>query len=157
MKLCRPCRSPLQAIFIMVFTAVFVLLSAYMIHYLPDIALYLRLTGGVFLFLGAYLLFRYTMTEFVYTLSDGVFSVRRIIGMKESKLLSLELTDKTALYTKKEFKKIKTEGGKSYRQNLTAATAFFVFEKNGKKRYIEFEPNVEFYALLKNELEDKKE
>lgn len=157
MKLCKPYRSPLQAMFIMVFTAIFVLLSAYMIPYFPDLAIYLRLTGGMFLFLGAYLLFRYTLTEFVYALSDGVFSVHRIIGLGERRILTLELTEKTELYTKKEFKRIKTKGGKSYRQNLTAATAFFVYEHKGEKRYIEFEPNAEFYAILKKAIEDKKE
>ncbi len=157
MKLCKPYRSPLQAVFIMVFTAVFVLLTAFIIPYFPDIAIYLRLTGGVFLILGVYLLFRYTMTEFVYALSDGVFSVRRITGFYESKLISVELTDKTKLYTKKEFKSVKTDSGKSYRQNLTAATAFLVIEKAGKKYYIEFEPNLEFYALMKNEIESKKD
>ena len=155
MKLCKPYRSPLQAVFIMVFTAVFVLLSAYMLPYFPDIAVYLRLTGGVFLLLGAFLLFRYTMTEFVYALSEGTFTVRRIIGMHESMIISIPLTDKTSLYTKKEFKKIKTAGGKSYRQNLTASTAFLVFEKSGKKYYVEFEPNPEFFALVKKEIDDK--
>lgn len=155
MKLCKPYRSPLQAVFIMVFTAVFVLMTAFIIPYFPDISLYLRLTGGVLLLIGAVLLFRFTVTEFIYVLEGGILTVRRIIGSTERPLVSLELTEKTALYTKKEFKKVKTAGGKSYRQNLTANTAFLVYESGGKKRHIEIEPNNEFFAILKEELNRK--
>ncbi len=157
MKLCKPLRSPRQAVFIMVFTVLMVVLTAFLVPRFPEVALYLRLLGGTFLFIGSYLLFRYTMTEFVYTLQDGVFTVRRIIGFSERTLVSIELTEAVFLYTKAEFRQVKTSGGKSLRQNLTAATAFIVYEKNGKKRHLEFEPNFEFYCLLKNALEEKKD
>lgn len=156
MKLCKPYRSPLQAVFIMVFTAVFVLMTAFIVPYFYDIALYLRLLGGVFFLCGTVLMFRYTVTEFVYALSEDTLTVRRIIGLSNRAVATVELTEETRLYTKAEFKKIKTAGGKSYRQNLTASTAFLVYEKNGKKYHLEFEPNVEFYELVRKALQDKR-
>ncbi len=156
MKLCKPLRSPRQAMFIIVFTVLMVVLTAFLVPRFPDVALYLRLLGGTFLLVGAYLLFRYTMTEFVYTLQGDVFTVRRIIGFSERAVVSIELAETVSLYTKAEFRKVKTNGGKSLRQNLTAATAFMVYERNGKKHYLEFEPNYEFYCLLKNALDNKK-
>jgi len=138
----------------MVFTAVFVLLSVALIPYFPYGALYLRLTGGVFLLLGTVLLFRYTMIEFVYTLADDTLTVRRIIGKTERPVFSLQLTEDVKLYTKKQFKKKQTTSGKSYRQNLTAATAFVVYKQGDKKLYMEFEPNLQFYMLVKQCLEN---
>lgn len=155
-KLCKPYRSPKQAVFIIVFTAVFVLISAATARYFPDIALYLRLTGGALLLLGAVLLFRFTMTEYVYALSGNVFSVRRINGFTESTVFSLELSSDTELYTKAEFKKKTTAGGTSYRQNLTASTAYLVYKRGSKRRYVEIEPNAEFFALLKKEIDENK-
>ena len=157
MKLCKPYRSPLQAVFIIAFTVVMVLLSAALVRYFPDIAVYLRLTGGAFLLLGAVLLFRYTLTEFVYVLSENTLTVRRIIGLTERVVATLTLDINVELYTKAQFKKIKTAGGKSYRQNITANTAYLVFEKRKRRHYIEIEPNAPFYALIKAELDKNKE
>jgi len=156
MKLCKPYRSPLQAVFIMIFTAVMVLTTAFVIPYFPDIALYLRLFGGIALLTGTVMLFRFTMTEFVYGLDGNTFTVRRIVGLSNRTVFTAELTEKTALYTKKEFKRVKTNGGKSYRQNFTANTAFLVYDIGGKKRHVEFEPNNEFFSLVKKELDDKR-
>lgn len=156
MKLCKPYRSPLQAVFIMVFTAVLVLMTAFIIPYFPDIALYLRLFGGVALLVGAVVLFRFTMTEFVYGLNGDTLTVRRILGLSNRTVFSVTLTEKTAIYTKREFKTVKTHGGKSYRQNLTANTAFLVYEVGGKKRHVELEPNNEFFALVKKRIDDKR-
>lgn len=156
MKLCKPYRSPIQAVFILVFTSIFVLMTAFIVPYFPDVAIYLRLLGGVFLLLGAVLLFRYTLTEFVYGVSRDTFTVCRITGFASRNVATIELTENTCLYTKAEFKKIKTAGGKSYRQNLTAATAFLVYEKNGRKYHLEFEPYAEFYEIVKQALQDKR-
>lgn len=157
-KLCKPYRSPLQAVFIIAFTVVLVLISAASAPYFPQLSLYIRLFGGACLLVGAFLVFRYTMVEFVYALSDGVLSVRRTMGVKETTVFSIELSTKTTLLLKNDFKKLKgISGGTSYRQNLTAASAFLVYERGGKKRYIEIEPNVEFYALIKAEIENQKD
>lgn len=158
MKLCKPYRSPLQAVFIVVFTAVFVMISAVLARYFPDIAVYLRLAGGVFLLAGVVLLFRYTMTEYVYALSESDFSVRCTTGFAEKEVFSVELDEKSCLYTKAEFSKLKikraSSGGRSYRQNLTAASAFLVYEVGGKKRWVEIEPNIEFFSILKNRIDE---
>ncbi len=154
--MCKPYRSPLQAVFILVFTAVFVLISAYLTRCFPDIAFYLRLAGGVFLLLGAYLLFRYTMVEFVYVLNGNILSVRRKAGFTEREVFSVALTASTKLYTKAEFEK-NGRHGVCYRQNLTASSAFVLYDLNGKERYVEIEPNIEFYALLQKAIDNQKE
>lgn len=156
MKLCKPYRSPLQAVFIISFTVVLVLLSAALLRYFPTLAVYLRLTGGAFLLLGAVLLFRYTLTEFVYVLADGRLTIRRIIGLTERVVATVELDVNVELYTKAQFKKIKTAGGKSYRQNLTAVTAYLVYEKRKRRYHLEIEPNEPFFFLIKAELDKAK-
>ena len=136
------------------FTSVFVLISAFMAQYCPPFALYLRIAGAVFLIIGVVLLFRYTMTEYVYVLSDGVLSVRRTIGFKEATVFSLVLTEDIKLCPKHEFSKKGTSGGRSYRQNLTAATVFVIYPKDGALKYAEIEPNYTFFLLLKEAIEN---
>lgn len=148
-KLYKPYRSPLQAAFILAFTAVFVLVGAATARYFPEVRLYLRLVGGVGLLIGAGVLIRFTALEYVYALSDDEFSVRRKVGFTESTVFSLELNDKVRLYTKAELKGEKKPKVTSYRQNLSAATAYIVYERGGKKLAAEIEPSAEFYFMIK--------
>lgn len=140
------------------FIVALVLISAVSAPHFPKISLYIRLFGGLCLLAGVFFVFRYTMVELVYCLSGNVLSVRRTVGVKESLVFSIELTAKTELISKRQLKKRKDiAGGTSYRQNVTAATVFVVYERNGKKRYAEIEPNAEFYGLIKAEIEKQKD
>lgn len=153
MKLCKPYRSGIQAVFIIVFTAVFVLLSAAMWGLYPHIGKYFGGAAAAFIFIGCTLLYRYTLTEFEYCLEGGILSVRKSVGFLSSTVFSLQLDGKTRLTLNKKDCKREKAKGVSYRQNLTAATAFIIYEQAGKARYMEFEPNYEFYGIIKAELE----
>lgn len=154
-KLYKPYRSPLQAAFIIAFTAVFVLVGAATARYFPEYRLYLRLIGGVGLLVGAGVLLRFTAVEYVYALSDGEFSVRRRVGFTESTVFSLELNDKVKLYTKAELRGKKKPKTASYRQNLSAATAYIVYERGGKRLAAEIEPSAEFYYMIKAAIDNR--
>lgn len=152
MHLCKPCRSGIQAIFLIVFTAAFVLISALMAGLYPLYAKWFGAAAGAFTVIGATFLYRYTLCEFVYCLDGDILSVKRTVGFSTRTVFSLKL-DKTVKLSlsKKDCKKAK---GLSCRQNLTASTAFLIYTDAGKQRYMEFEPNHEFYAIVKDALEE---
>lgn len=157
MKLCKPYRSGIQAVFIIVFTAALVLLSAVMAGLYVGIGKYFIGAAAAFCFVGVTLLYRYTLTEFVYCLDGDIFSVRKTVGFASSTVFSLQLDSKVSLVADKKLLKKEKIRGVSYRQNLTASTAFIVYEQAGKKLYAEFEPNVEFYAIVRDKIEDTRD
>ena len=156
MNLCKPYRSTAQAVFIIVFTAAFTLLSALMAGFYPRLSLLFKLLAGIAVGVGFVLIYRYTVTEFEYCLEGDVLSVRRFNGFTWRRVFSLTLEEDVVLTTvKKECKKQKAKGI-SHRQNLSAACAYVIYTQGGKKRYMEFEPNRIFYKLVRDRLGKKK-
>lgn len=156
MNLCKPYRSTAQAVFIIVFTAAFTLLSALMAGFYPQLSLLFKLLAGIAVGVGFVLIYRYTVTEFEYCLEGDVLSVRRFNGFTWRRVFSLTLEEDVVLTTvKKECKKQKAKGI-SHRQNLSAACAYVIYTQGGKKRYMEFEPNRIFYKLVRERIGKKK-
>ncbi len=146
MKMMKPKRCPKQALFMLATTVLMVLLSAYSIQIAPNLTLYFRLIGGVALAIGAALLFRYTMTTYVYVLEDNCFSVRRSMGFNERTVFSKELKKGDRLLVKHELKKMKPKKRKSFRQNLSANCAYIVF--SDVSLCVEIEPNDQFFQII---------
>lgn len=156
MNLCKPYRSTAQAVFIIVFTAAFTLLSALMAGFYPQLSLLFKLLAGIAVGVGFVLIYRYTVTEFEYCLEGDVLSVRRFNGFTWRRVFSLTLEEDVVLTTvKKECKKQKAKGI-SHRQNLSAACAYVIYTQGGKRRYMEFEPNRIFYKLVRERIGKKK-
>lgn len=156
MKLCKPLRSPLQAALMIVFTASLTLLTAALSVVFPALAAYLRLAGVCFFAFGFCLAFRYSMTEYIYVLCDGSLTVRRVIGVRDEAVFSLRLEDALELCDRRGLKRHKLRPSARCRQNLSARCAYIVFVSEKKKRCLEFEPNREFYDLVKEAIEESK-
>ena len=149
MKLCKPLRSPAQSVLILAATGALSLISVAVSRLLPGFDLYFQVASAAFLALGVALLYRYSFTEFVYVLSDRTLTVRRILGKRDEAVFSVELCEGMILCRgKAELKKQGCSGGVSYRQNLSAFSAYIVYEKDSRRLYAEFEPNGAFYALV---------
>ncbi len=144
MKMMKPKRCPKQAFFILMMTVALVLVSAYSLQNAPELALYFRLIGGVALAVGAALLFRYTMTTYVYVLEDNVFSVRRCVGATERTVFSRELIKGDKLAVNKIGKK------QSFRQNLNARCVYIVYHSAKPPLCVEIEPNDQFLLVLES-------
>ncbi len=155
MKMMKPKRCPKQALFILIMTALLVLLSGYSAVNTPYLAVYFRIIGGASLAVGAVLMWRYTLTTYVYVMEGNVFSVRRSAGFAERTVFSKELKKEDKLLLKKEAKKVKCRKSKSFRQNLSANCAYLVFEDASLS--VEFEPNEQFYLIIQAALNDLKE
>ncbi len=155
MNLCKPYRSAVQAIFIIVFTVLLALTSVAFSRFYPDISWVFLGAAAVFTTVGFGVLYRFSVMEYEYGLEGSVLFVRRFNGVRWRTVFSLKLTAEVELTTaKKECKRLK---GVCHRQNLSAATAFVIYEQAGKKRYMEFEPNRIFYKIVRDKLGKIKE
>ena len=152
MNLCKPYRSTAQAVFIIVFAAVFALLSALLAGFYPRLDLLFKALAGAAIAVGFGLIYRYTVTEFEYCLEGDVLSVRRFNGFSWRRVFSLTLEEGVVLTTVKKECKKQNAKGISHRQNLSAACAYVIYEQGGKKRYMEFEPNRIFYKLVRDRI-----
>lgn len=150
MKMMKPKRCPKQALFILMMTVLLVLLSAYSIQSAPQLSLYFRLIGGVALAVGAALLFRYTMTTFVYVIEENVFSVRRSVGFAERTVFSRELKKGDKILDKAAMKKLKGRKTLGFRQNLSARCSYVVFSPDAAPLCVEIEPNEPFVLILQD-------
>lgn len=151
MRLCKPFRIGGQCAFVIASTVILTLISGALSGLYPNLKYLFGLAAFGFLGVGAAILYRYYLTEYEYCLEGDFFSVRKSVGFKGQTVFSLKLSKDVKLSTRKdEAKKLKCT---SYRQNLSAATAFLVYEQAGKRLCVEFEPNVEFYGIVRDALD----
>ena len=103
------------------------------------------------------LIVRYSLTEFEYSVGDGAFGVTKIVGNKRTVVCSVALETAIGLYSKRDYDHLpsdqKGQIKYSLNQNMVADSFVFLFEFNGKRTMVEFEPNLQFVAIVKDEIE----
>lgn len=120
-----------------------------------------RLTAFISLVVSILLVVRYALTEFEYSVSAGDFCITKITGNRRQIVCNLALETAIDLMEKRDYDHLpKTEKAiikYSLNQNMKANSFVFLCEFNGKRAMIEFEPNLEFVAILKDEMKMAKQ
>ncbi|MBR2900654.1 MAG: hypothetical protein IKC39_00250 [Clostridia bacterium] len=134
-------------------TAILFLLSTRVQYY----AALIRLAAFISLVASILLVVRYALTEFEYSVSAGDFSITKITGNRRQVVCNLALETAIDLIEKRDYdhlpKNEKAIIKYSLNQNMKANSFVFLCEFNKKRAMIEFEPNPEFVAILKNEMD----
>jgi len=158
--ICKPERNVTQVKLLLAasvgVTALLFLISTLPIPY----ASLFNLLGFVALMAGILLNVRYSLTEYEYTVSCGDFSVIRITGNRRQTVCCVALETAIDLLPKRDYDHLPSpEKGiikYSLNQNMKADSFVFLCEFNGKRAMIEFEPNKEFVAIMKDEIAREK-
>ncbi len=133
-------------------TAVLFLLSTCVLSY----AALIRLTAFISLIASILLVVRYALTEFEYSVSNGDFAITRITGNRRQVVCNVSLETAVNFIEKRDYDHLPSSEKAiikySLNQNMKAKSFVLLFDFNGKKSMIEFEPNPEFVAILKNEI-----
>ena len=106
------------------------------------------------------LVYRFSMTEFEYSVSDCDFTVTKIVGNKRTPMCCVALETAIDVLEKSDYDKLprneKAITKYSMNQNMFAKSYVFLCEFNEKRAMIEFEPNIQFVMILKNAIKDAK-
>ena len=133
-------------------TAILFLLSTCVQLY----AALIRLTAFISLIASILLVVRYALTEFEYSVSHGDFAITRITGNRRQAVCNVSLETAIDFIEKRDYDHLPSSEKAiikySLNQNMKAKSFVLLFDFNGKKSMIEFEPNPEFVAILKNEI-----
>lgn len=156
MYICKPERNVCQArrlLFVSAaVTALLFLVSTLAIPY----ASLVQLLGFVALIVSIWLNVRYSLTEFEYAVGNGDFAVTRITGNRRQTVCNVALETALSLMPKRDYQHLpqseKAIIKYSLNQNMRADSFVFLCDFNGKRAMIEFEPNGEFVAILKDEI-----
>ncbi len=157
---CKPERNPRQAILLIVVLA---LLSFGGFCFSQTITMYkifAQLAAIIFLALSISIVVRYTITEMEYQITHTDFTVTKTVGNKTTVLCSLALSSSIALVDKKTY----LHSGDysdvvikyNHNQNLKADSHVYIYDFNGKKGMIEFEPNPTFVKIMKEAIDNAK-
>ena len=160
MYFCKPERSEKQTR-ILLFTCILVTLTFFFISSaISTIGAFVRFCGIVCMMISILLVVRYSLTEFEYSVGDGAFGVTKIVGNKRTVVCSVALETAIDLYSKRDYDHLpsdqKGQIKYSLNQNMVAESFVFLFEFNGKRTMVEFEPNLQFVAIVKDEIEKAK-
>lgn len=156
MYICKPERNVNQVRALVLIcaavTSILFLLSTCIQQY----ASLIRLTAFLSLVVSILLVVRYALTEFEYSVSAGDFTITKITGNRRQVVCNLALETAIDLIEKRDYdhlpKNKKAIIKYSLNQNMKANSFVFLCEFNGKRAMIEFEPNPEFVAILKDEM-----
>ncbi len=156
MYICKPERNASQArrlLFVSAaVTAILFLISTLQIPY----ASLVQLSGFVSLMIAILLNVRYSLTEFEYSVGNGDFSVTRITGNRRQVVCNVAIETAISLLEKRDYDHLPSSEKAiikySLNQNMRAQSYVFLCDFNGKRAMIEFEPNHEFVAILKDEI-----
>lgn len=156
MYICKPERNASQArglLFISAaVTAILFLISTLQIPY----ASLVQLTGFISLIIAIWLNVRYSLTEFEYSVGNGDFSVTRITGNRRQVVCNVALETAISLIEKRDYDHLPSAEKAiikySLNQNMRASSYVFLCDFNGKRAMIEFEPNHEFVAIMRDEI-----
>ena len=117
----------------------------------------IRLTAFISLVASILLVVRYALTEFEYSVSAGDFCITKITGNRRQVVCNLSLETAIDLIEKRDYDHLpnseKAIFKYSLNQNIKAKSFVFLCEFNGKRAMVEFEPNPEFVAILKTEMD----
>ncbi|MDD4125108.1 MAG: hypothetical protein PHW77_05215 [Eubacteriales bacterium] len=160
---CKPERNPKQVTIIMLtcvtafITAAVLLSSIGSFRWIFELILIAVISAGITV------VYRYSMTEMEYEVSDGSFTVIKAVGRKRTVACSLSLSTAITLIPKEEYEE-KTKNGEmpyingryNFNQNIKCKSYVYVCEFNGKTLSVEFEPNDIFVCGMLEEIENAK-
>ncbi len=120
-----------------------------------------RLPFGIVLAVALYYMIRYSLADMEYELSADTLSIIKTVGRRRTIMGALDLSMTVALVTKEEYKKNKQKYGKinhyfNYRQNPFGDGMVYIFEFNGNRAMLKFEPNAPFAAKLQEAIDNCK-
>ena len=158
---CKPERSVKQVRIIVwggfLLIALLFLASA---SFLKQIGGYLNLLGFAAICVEIMLLVRFVLSEYEYTVDGENFTVTRITGKKRTDMCCVSLATAIKVMPKKEYAELpaaeKAIVKYAMNQNIKAESKVFLFEFNGKRAMVEFEPNEAFAAIVQNQIDEAK-
>ena len=161
MYICKPERSVFQTR-VLLFTCVLVTLSLFFASTVVErYGAFIEFCGFASLMLSILFVVRYSITEFEYAICDGCFSVTKITGNKRQIVCNVNLETSVDLLAKRDYDHLPSNEKAiikySLNQNMKANSYVFLCVFNGKRTMIEFEPNNEFVAIMKNEINQAKQ
>lgn len=160
MYICKPERNVFQTR-VLLFTCTLVTLALFFVStVVSQYGAFIEFCGFAALMISILLVVRYSLTEFEYSVCDGSFAITKIVGNRRQVVCNVTLESAVDLYEKRDYDHLPSnEKGiikYSLNQNMKADSYVFLCEFNGKRTMIEFEPNKEFVAILKNEIRQAK-
>ena len=160
MYICKPERSVFQTR-VLLFTCVVVTLLLFFVStVVTRYGAFVEFCGFVSLMISILFVVRYSLTEFEYSIDDESFSVTKAVGNKRQVVCSIALETALDLYTKRDYTHLPSDEKGiikySLNQNIKADSYVFLCVFNGKRTMIEFEPNKEFVAIVKDKIQRAK-
>lgn len=156
MFICKPERSVFQTRLILFTGVIVTLILFYLPLRIPQYAGIIRFCAVGALTVAILLIVRYSITEFEYSVGNGDFSVTKIVGNKRTVICSIALESAIDIVSKRDYDHLpsKEKGYFKYslNQNLVAESFVFLCNFNGRRAMVEFEPNNEFVAIMKDEI-----
>lgn len=156
----KPERNPRQAYILVLCLAALSCTGFFIASLIDNYRLFAQLIAVLFLAMSVMMVVRYTITEMEYSVSANAFTISKTVGNKTTVLCCLDLSTAIALVDKKTFLHSKEFSDVTIKynhcQNIKAQSFVFVYEFNGKKGMIEFEPNAVFVKLMKESIERTK-
>lgn len=156
----KPERNARQALILIICLSLLTCTGFFIASLLETYRMFAQLVAVLLLAISIMMVIRYTITEIEYSVSAGTFGISKTIGNKTTPLCSLDLTTAIALVDKNtyehstEFSDVSIKF--NYCQNIKAQSFVFVYEFNGKKGMIEFEPNTVFVKIMKDAIKKAK-
>ena len=156
--ICKPERNVFQVKLLLIISVLLTLGFFFLFSVTSGyIASLFQLLGFASLMLGILFNVRYSLTEFEYYVDGSFFGVRKILGNKRQEVCCVALETAIDLLPKRDYDHLpSSEKGiikYSLNQNMKAISYVFLFEFNGKRAKIEFEPNDAFVSVLKQEIQ----
>ena len=161
MYICKPERNVAQTRLLLLTCAVVTLSIFFISTVVPAYNSLVETFGFLSLVISILLVYRYSMSEFEYAVTDCDFTVTRIVGNKRTPVCCIALETAIDLYEKSDYVKLpkqeKAITKYSLNQNMFAKSYVFLCDFNERRAMIEFEPNVQFVMILKNAIKNAKQ
>ena len=158
MYICKPERNVSQAKILLFSCAVVTALLFLISTVIPVYSSLVSTLGIVALIFSIWINYRYTLTEFEYCVGNGDFSVVRIVGNRREIVCNVALETAVGIFEKRDYDHLPSKDKAlikySLCQNIKPNSYVFLCNFNGKRAMIEFEPNNEFVAVFKKEIEN---
>ncbi|MBR5285544.1 MAG: hypothetical protein IKU30_01470 [Clostridia bacterium] len=160
MYICKPERNVAQTRLLLITCAVVTLSIFFISTVVPAYNSLVETFGFLSLVVSILLVYRYSMTEFEYGVTDCDFTVTKIVGNKRTPVCCVALETAIDLLTKSDYTKLskneKAITKYSLKQNMFANSYVFLCDFNERRAMIEFEPNIQFVMILKNAIKNAK-
>lgn len=160
MYICKPERNVAQTR-LLIITCVVVTLSIFIAStVVPAYNAVVEFCGFISLMVSILLVYRFSLTEFEYAVTDCDFTVTKVVGNKRTPMCCIALETAVDIYEKSDYDALprneKAITKYSLNQNMFAKSYVFLCEFNDRRAMIEFEPNIQFVMILKNAIKDAK-